>query len=257
MDRKIVVITGSSKGIGFHLARHFLKKGHQLVINGRNEKKLESARKELLSFGEGVHACPGDVSNKSTHEILIKEAIDHYGRIDIWINNAGIPQPYQLFHEIEIADIEKLIGVNLTGTAIGTNFAINFFLKQGFGTLYNMEGFGSDGRMMNKLSLYGTSKRAVSYFSKAVSKEFTKSNIRIGTINPGMVRTDFVEIDRGFDSEPERKKYEKVLKILAEDPDPVSLYIVSEILKNKKSFHAVKFLSGWKLAGKIIRLSFT
>jgi short-subunit dehydrogenase len=118
-----------------------------------------------------------------------------------------------------------------------------------------MEGFGSDGRMMKRLSIYGTSKRAVRYFTRSLKKELGETNIRIGTINPGMVKTDFLNVDRDFENEKEKAQYDKVMRILAEDPENVSLYIVEKILKNTSNWHAIKYLSGWKLASKIIRLS--
>ena len=250
------MITGSSRGIGFHMAKEFLKLGHRVVLNGRNTEVLTIATEKLRNLSAEIVACQGDVSHESTHHTLVDKAIDQFGRIDIWINNAGIPQDFRFFHDLDTRDIEKLVNVNITGTLLGSRVALSFFRKQKFGSLYNMEGFGSDGRMMSKLILYGTSKRAVSYFTRSLLKETRHLPIQIGTINPGMVRTEFIDIDRNFEDEKEEKQYEKVVRILAEDVEPVSKSLVRKILQNKKSFHPVKYLSGWKLALKITKLTF-
>lgn len=255
MQNMIVVITGSSKGIGFYLASEFLKRGHSVCLNGRDSDALNHALTKLEKTGPAVIACAGDVSQISTHERLITSTIERFGQIDVWINNAGIPQPYQTFTGLTPEEITTLLNVNLTGTMYGSQIAASFFLEQGYGSLYNMEGFGSDGRTMNKLSLYGTSKRAVRYFTNAFYKELKDLPLQIGTINPGMVRTDFLKIDRRFDNEEEKQRYEKVMDILAEDPEPVAQFIVDKILSNKKKFKAIKYLSGVKLAGKILKLT--
>lgn len=255
MERKVVVITGSSRGIGFHMAKEFHRQGHSVVLNGRNKTRLEEAKRSLSDAGDSILTIPGDVSQEKNHRELLEKSLEHYGKIDIWINNAGIPQPFLPFEKLDASSIETLIQTNLIATMLGSRLLIEFYRKQGFGRLYNMEGFGSDGRMMDKLSLYGSSKRAVNYFTKALYREVKGSNIGIGSINPGMVRTDFVLIDRAFQSVKEKKQYEKVLRILAEDAGPVSEYIVKSILNNKKDFHRINYLSGLKLVSKIFRLS--
>jgi short-subunit dehydrogenase len=257
MERKIVVITGSSRGIGYHMAKEFLRSGHSVILNGRDNNSLEEAKESLTAVGSEILAHPGDVRHENTHRELLEKAIEHFGKIDIWINNAGIPQPYLHFEELDTSSIEKLIQINLLGTMLGSRITIEFFRKQGFGRLYNMEGFGSDGRMMEKLTLYGCSKRAVNYFNQSLYKELKGSGIGMGSINPGMVLTDFVRIDRDFESEKERKRYEKVLNILADEAEPVSQYIVKSILQNSKEFHKINYLSGFKLISKLFRLSFS
>jgi NAD(P)-dependent dehydrogenase (short-subunit alcohol dehydrogenase family) len=256
MSKKIVVITGSSRGIGFHLASRFLSLGHPVLINGRHEDSLATACEKLKAINPDLHYVAGDVSLPVTHETLMAHAKERYGRIDIWINNAGIPQPYHYFSQLSTESIDRVIRINLTGTLFGTRIVLPFFLEQGFGALYNMEGFGSDGRMMNKLGLYGTTKRAVRYFTRSLSRESAKTPVCIGTINPGMVRTDFLDIERNFSSPSEEKRYDKVIRILAEDPEPVSRYVVDQILSNRKKFHAIRYLTGLRLASKIIRLAF-
>jgi short-subunit dehydrogenase len=139
---------------------------------------------------------------------------------------------------------------------LGTKTAIQLFMQQGYGQVLNMEGFGSDGRMMNKLSLYGTSKRAVQYFTKSVSKEMKETGIRVGILSPGMVRTDFLtdSVTRGDTSE--QRRTQKIFDILAEEVDVVTNFLVKRILRSKKHYDRIEFLTPWRLFPKILRLMF-
>lgn len=256
MTKLTIVITGSTRGIGHGLTLEFLKRGHQVIINGRNRTKVHNLVKEFESQGYDVLGVPGDVTKESTFQSIVDEAMATYGKIDIWINNAGIPQAHRLFYELESTEIERLISVNVTGLMLGTSAAIKLFKQQGHGLVLNMEGFGSDGRIMKKLSLYGTSKRAVHYFSKSVSKELKEENIRVGILSPGMVRTDFLTESASQGDTAEQKRTQKVFKILAEDLDVVTEFLVKRILKSTKQYDRIEFLTFRRLFPKLLRLLF-
>jgi len=228
-----------------------------LILNGRNEASLSSALKELRLIHPEVYGLAGDTSQEITHKALLKLAYDHFGKVDIYINNAGIPQDHKAFIDLDSKLINKLISINVSGLLIGTKTAANSMLKQGFGLILNMEGFGSDGRTLDKLTLYGTSKRAVNYFNSSMIKELKGSCVRLGSINPGMVRTDFLNISMENTSEKEKKQFEKVKRIMAEDPETVVPVLVRRILQNKKAFARISYLSPCKLFIKIIKIIFS
>ncbi len=254
MDKKTVLISGSTRGIGFALAAEFLKLGHRVIINGRSEISVNEAIMKLKNISDSVFGIKGNIIDAETYEEFIKKGVARFGRIDIWINNAGIPQEHKLFWEITNDGMKQLIDTNIYGLLLGTKYAIIFFKKQGFGKIFNMQGFGSNGKIMNKLTLYGTSKRAVNYFTKSVGKELKNTNVQIGTINPGMVRTDFLNAGMNHATEDEQARYEKVYRILAEDADVVAKYLVRRILISHKNRDHIKFLSGIKLISKILKL---
>lgn len=256
MERKTVVITGSTRGIGHGLAQEFLKRGHQLILNGRDEKQLAKAVEKLKKKGSEVHGVAGDVAEEGTFQRLIDQAISQYGKIDIWINNAGIPQSQKFFIELEDSEIERLVSVNILSLMLGTRSIIRFYMKQGYGKVFNMEGFGSDGRMLDKLSLYGTSKRAVNYFTKSVSMEVKNDKIQVGILSPGMVRTDFLTGAMDTGSAAEQRKNKKVFDILAEDVDVVTKFLSHKILISKKKYDRIEFLTKRRLIPKIIKLMF-
>lgn len=256
MSTKTIFISGSTRGIGYGLAFQFLKRGHQVVINGRNASTVASTLEKLKSKGYLAHGVTGNITEPDTYRAIIEEATKAYGKIDIWINNAGIPQPQVMFSQISDEEITRIINVNITAATIGTKAAINFFKQQGFGKVFNMEGFGSDGRMLDKLSLYGTTKRAINYFTKSVSKEVKEKEIQVGILSPGMVRTDFISNAMEMADEKEQKRNQKVLDILAEDVEPVTTFLVAKILASTKQYPRINYLTFTRLAPKILKLMF-
>jgi short-subunit dehydrogenase len=256
MSTLTVVITGSTRGIGRGLAREFLLRKHQVIINGRNKNVVDRIVKELESQGHDVLGVAGDVRKESTFDSIVDEAMASYGKIDIWINNAGIPQAHKLFHELDSTEIEDVISVNVTSLMLGTNTALRLFKQQGHGLVLNMEGFGSDGRTIEKLTLYGTTKRAVHYFSKSLSKEVKEENIRIGILSPGMVKTDFLTDSATRGDTSEQIRTQKIFDILAEDKELVTSKLVKKILRSTKKYDRIVFLTPVRMIPKILRLMF-
>ena len=255
MQQKTIVITGSTRGIGLTMARNFLGLGHQVVINGRNENKVKETVSRLKETHPDVVGIPGNVSIDKTHDNLIDGAVSSFGKIDIWINNAGIPQPYKHIVDLDSELINKLIDTNINGLIIGSQKAAAQMIKQGYGKIFNMEGFGSDGRIMAKLGLYGTTKRAVSYFSKSFARELEDTPVQLGILSPGMVRTDFLDESIVSASPEEEKRFEKVNNILAEDVEIVSEFLVKEILKSSKNYDRIKYISRVGILIRLIKMS--
>jgi len=254
MNKLCIVITGSTRGIGRGLALEFLKRGHQVIINGRSPEAVKKVVREFENQDFDVLGVAGDVNHSDTFPSIIDQAKAKYNKIDIWINNAGIPQDHKYFHELDSTQIQDLVSVNITSLMLGTQAAIKLFKQQGFGLVLNMEGFGSDGRMMKKLSLYGTSKRAVHYFTKSVSREVDEKNIRVGIISPGMVRTDFIAQSAYEGDATEQKRTQKVFDILAEEVEVVTKFLVKKILLSTKKYDRIEFLTFRRMAPKILRL---
>ena len=254
MSKKTIVITGSTRGLGEGLAKEFLLLGHTVVINGRSEEKTNQAVAELQKLSPSVIGVAGSVSIEETHLKLIRQSTASFGHIDVWINNAGIPQTFKEFREIGSDEIQSIINTNIAGLLMGTKIAASHMFKQGSGKIFNVEGFGSDGRTMNKLTLYGTTKRAVNYFTKSFSKEMKNTGVQAGILSPGMVRTDFLHSPGLSDSPEDLKRFEKVYDILAEEVDVVSKFLVHRILQSTRNYDRIEYLTKIKLAGKMFRM---
>lgn len=253
---KYVVITGGTRGIGFGLAKHFLKEGCTVIICGKNEGNLFSAIEELKKVNPKakVFGTVCDTRELQALEELLSFSLSHVPHVDIWINNAGIDQKRKYVWEMTEDEYTDVIETNVIGVIHGSKVALNHMKKQGFGQIYNMQGFGSDGMMMKQMTLYGTSKRAVAYFTESLAKEAKDLNIQIGRISPGMVVTDLL-LNSLKENPEEAAKYKKVFNILSDHVDTVTPYIVKSILNNKKNNHHIRWLKKSKAAYRFMTSS--
>lgn len=219
-----IFITGGTRGIGNGIVRELLKRGHKVSFTGTSENSIKKGRENL----EGEYlALVCDVRKKEMIDSACKEAIQQFGNIDIWLNNAGVDQDRLYVPELSEDEIRRVVDINITGSMLGTSVALEHMIEVGKGKVYNFEGLGSNNMTIPKTSIYGTSKRAITYFTKAVKKEMKEhSSIHIGTIQPGMVFTDLLLRNLGDDGM-------KVARIIGNDVEYVTTRIVNGIEKNK------------------------
>lgn len=246
---KTILITGSSRGIGYGLAENFCRLGHRVVLNGRSEATLAAAQETLTKTYPQAQVLGklGDMGEYAQVVDLWNYAKSQLGEVDIWINNAGIGQPQSPFWKLEPDLIQDLIQVNTIGAMYGAQIALAGFLEQGRGAFYNMEGLGSDGRRVNGLTLYGTSKRALNYLTDSLAEEVKGTDIIVGAISPGMVLTDFIlKRYEGLPAE-EWESARRIFNILADHVDTVTPYLAEEVLQNKKNGARIRWLTPTKV----------
>jgi NAD(P)-dependent dehydrogenase (short-subunit alcohol dehydrogenase family) len=188
MGTQTVIVTGASSGIGKEVARYFLAKGDNVVINSTTDAKLEEAFYEL---GAGPHLSrvAGSVSNKATGALLVKTAVEKFGSVDVLVNNAGIYET-KPFMEVDEAYLDRFLGTNLKGTFFTTQAAIPQMLKQRSGVVINI------GSPLVYHALGGgpstapmASKGAIHALTVQLAAEFGKDHIRVNTIAAGIIRT--------------------------------------------------------------------
>ena len=258
---KTVVITGSTRGLGFEMAKLFRESGLNVVINGVNPVRLEEKRRELCAMpGVGrVGAFRGSVTETADIEGLIDYAVREFGDIDIWINNAGVNQPMRPVWELSEDEIDAIISVDLRGAVMGSRLAMQRLVKQGHGAIYNLEGYGSNDAMMTGLNMYGTCKRAMTHFTQALAKEAEElgSGVIVGRLSPGIMITDFtVKALGGKESIELPEKTKKVYNILGDYPDVVAKHLVKHMLKNKKNNAHIEWLTSAKAAWRFMTAGF-
>ncbi len=241
-----VVITGSTRGIGLGLAKEFLRSGHNILINGRNRETTTEVLIELrMEFPDSIiHSYACDMTNINSIKRMCWEAYRFYGNIDIWINNVGTEQQNKLIHEHEIEAIDKVIDVNLKSAIYATRIVSEQMLEKG-GFIYNMEGYGSNDMMTDKMSYYGTAKRALTYFTKSAAKEMKNTKVKICLLSPGMVITDLL-LSSLPESGPQRVKLIKMFNILADKVEPVTKFLVKKMEKNMNNGKSIKWLTNGK-----------
>ncbi len=247
---KTIVITGSTRGIGFGLAENFLNLGQRVVINGRSQESVDRAVAQLSRSypTDRLVGCPCDMTQYQQVKALWDFAVEQFGQVDIWINNAGIATPQSPFWELDEAQISSLVSTNITGAMYGAKVALAGFLEQGRGAFYNMEGLGSDGRRVEGLTLYGTSKRALNYLTDSLAAEVEGTGLIVGALSPGMVLTDLIlKQYEGKDPE-EWESARSIFNILADKPETVTPFLAEKALENTRNGARIS----WLTTGKVI-----
>ncbi|MGY2062822.1 SDR family NAD(P)-dependent oxidoreductase, partial [Nocardia gipuzkoensis] len=163
-----VAITGGTRGIGLGMSRALLERGHRVALCGRSFERVERLRRELpeTALIETV-----DVADRDQLQAFWDAAVERFGSVDIWINNAGITHTRTPLWQLSAADAAAVLDANLLGVINGSAVAVAGMAAGAGGHVWNMEGLGSDGRSVAGLSVYGTSKRAVTYLTEALAKE--------------------------------------------------------------------------------------
>lgn len=186
---RIVIVTGGSKGIGFATAKKFLSCGDKVIILGRHEN--ESALEELKKKGE-VTFLRADVSIADDCRRVVSAAMETYGRIDVLANVAGIVGTRGAFVDLDLADIQNTININLMGTINLSQLAAREMLKQRSGVIINVGSI--DGFLANTESIgYHASKGGVKLLTQAMARELSPYGIRVLSVAPGWVKTGMID----------------------------------------------------------------
>jgi len=183
LKNKVIVITGASKGLGKALAVVFCNEGAKVIINAQSKRELSDASKET-----GALQCVGDVTKETDMKRLGNFAIKKYGKIDVWINNAGITTPRSPIEDIDIKLAHKVMEVNFFGTLYGSRVAMKIMKKQTSGTIINIISKGSlNGRPLS--ALYSSTKWAVRGFTLSLRLALKPEHIFVLAVHPGGIKT--------------------------------------------------------------------
>ncbi len=245
---KVVVITGSTRGIGYALASAFLDCDCQVTVSSRTQQLVDDAvtRLSVRFPRERILGIACDVTDFNQLNNLWEKSKAHFGKVDLWINNAGTALPRQNLWELPPDKYGEVVQANVIGTLYGSKVAMTGMLAQGFGALYNMEGFGANGRGMQGMTLYGSTKAAVHFINKSLAQEAAGTPVIVGALAPGMMITGMITRQyAGREAELERAK--PILNIIAERPETVAPVLVSKILKNRKNGATIAFASPVKI----------
>ncbi|PJJ67169.1 SDR family NAD(P)-dependent oxidoreductase [Chryseobacterium geocarposphaerae] len=188
MKKQTVIVTGASSGIGLEVARYFLERGDNVVINSQTASKLKDIYNEL-GAGENLAMVAGDVSKKSTGEALAKIALEKFGSIDVLINNAGI-YDNKPFLDVTEEYLDQFLTTNLKGTFFTTQAILPQMIKQKDGVVINVGTPLVDHAIAQSPSTAPiSSKGAIHALTLQLAAEFGKDNIRVNTVAPGLIRT--------------------------------------------------------------------
>ncbi|HEY8522729.1 MAG TPA: SDR family oxidoreductase [Nitrososphaeraceae archaeon] len=227
-QKRVVVITGSSRGIGKAIAKEFAKNNYSVLLNARDEKELIETVQEIkneISDPSQVAYLTGDISEEKICISLIEEAINKFGRINVLVNNAGISGPSQRTNNITSKDWDYVIGVNLRGTFLCTREALKY-MTSGSNNNNNIDHVKSNNKdfdydlnfsIINISSVhesipmpysapYSASKGGMEMLTKNIALEVAEKGIRINGIAPGAINTP---MNKDIIEDPQKKKQEE------------------------------------------------
>ncbi|MDD3173976.1 MAG: SDR family NAD(P)-dependent oxidoreductase [Herbinix sp.] len=255
---KNVVITGSTRGIGLAMTKVFLREGCNVTISGRSASIPDTLNKELLKYNGKYQYISCNVRKRSDIEVLWEKASDQWGSIDIWINNAGQNCPYEFSYDTAASAVDAVIDTNIKGVIFGSQVAAKNMLLQGGGQIWNMEGLGSNDMLQVKTILYGTTKHALTYFTRGLAKELAGTPVKAGRLSPGMMLTDFItKTPEGYESPViKNKSFQFVFNTLADRPETVAAFFVPNMLKNKKNDAHLVWLTNAKSIARFMKSPF-
>ena len=185
----VAIVTGGAKGIGKQIVVELVKKGIQVVLNYRHsEEQAVETKQELLQQGYNIELYQADVSKREEVQKLVEYTKEHFGSIDILINNAGIDK-WQLFTEITDQDWEEMLKNNLTSAFYMTREVVTDMINKKQGCIINISSiWGMTGASCEVA--YSVSKAGMDGLTKALAKELAPSGIRVNSIAPGAIDTD-------------------------------------------------------------------
>lgn len=224
-----IVITGGSSGFGKAMTYEFCKKKHNVLITGRNVKPLIQTRYEMCNNTNGqceYKQC--DVQNKDDLLKLADYAQEIFdGKIDHWINNAGVCEGPEDFQNISLEDTDNVIQTNILGVIMGTKIAQNIECSN----IYAISGHGSDFMKTPDFTLYGASKACISHFYSSLIEESNKSpnsKSSFHIIAPGIMKSSLSK--KLLEDEDMNKIQKYIIRFLAQDPNDIAIKVVPKIL---------------------------
>lgn len=189
MEKKIIIITGASKGIGREIAKTLAREGYTIIANyNKSEREAQKLKKELQEENKEIDIYKANIANEEETQEMIKYVIKKYKKIDVLINNAGIDK-IQLVTEVTKKDWDEIINTNLYGTFYISQQAAKNMIQNKQGKIINISSiWGQIGASMEVV--YSISKAGVDGLTKALAKELGPSGIQVNSIAPGFIKTE-------------------------------------------------------------------
>lgn len=197
-EKRVALVTGGTRGIGFAIARRLASEGFAVAISGRTEKSVEKALAKLRDEGSEVQGFPADARSEKDQKALIDFVEKAFGRLDVLVNNAGIGE-FDSVDRLPPARFREVIETNLYGPYYATHFAVPLMKRNGGGFIINIGSLASVNAFAGGAA-YNASKFGLLGLSDASMLDLRHEGIRVALVLPGSVETEFGESHRGRES---------------------------------------------------------
>lgn len=191
LEGQVAVVTGAGRGIGRAIALTFARARADLSLASRTPKEIESVAEEVRALGSRALALPTDVAEEQEVEALVARTLEHFGKVDVLVNCAGIAV-YAPVLDYPTEEFDRTLATNLRGVFLCSRAVLKGMYARGSGTIINIASIAGKVGTANRAA-YCASKFGVVGFSEALAQEARRHNVRVSVICPGSVRTTFGE----------------------------------------------------------------
>ena len=224
---RIALITGATSGIGEATARKFASEGINLILTGRRSGLLEDLKNRLIKkYDIEVLALNFDVRNNDEVVAAFNTLNENWKRIDILINNAGLASGLDLIQDGDLEDWDKMIDTNVKGLLYISRAILPLMIENGCGHVVNIASTAAK-EVYEKGNVYCASKHAVDAISKGMRIDLLKEGIKVTSINPGLVETEFSIVRFHGDKEKAKIPYKGIKPLTGEDVANVIWYVAN------------------------------
>ena len=226
MEKKIVMITGATSGIGEACARKFARGGYNVIITGRRKEKLDTLRRELENMGAEVLAMEFDVRERASARKAVDFLKGKWANINVLINNAGLALGLDKEYEGSFEDWDTMIDTNIKGLLNMTRFVVPGMVERNEGHIINIGSVAGDAAYANG-NVYCATKAAVKALSDGLRIDVAESNVRVTNLKPGLVQTNFSNVRFHGDDARAESVYKGVKPLTGDDIADVAFYAAS------------------------------
>lgn len=225
MEKEIVLITGATSGIGEATAGLFAENGFRLILTGRRNERLEELKKRLGKITAVFTLC-FDIKNREEVDDAIDSLPAEWKNINVLVNNAGLAAGLDHFHEGDIADWEEMIDTNIKGLLYMSRKVASGMIERGTGHIINV-GSIAGREMYEKGNVYAATKHAVEALSRGMRIDMLKHGIKVSTISPGLVETEFSLVRFKGDREKAKAPYRGLKPLSGRDVAEAILFMAT------------------------------
>ena len=226
MEKKIVMVTGATSGIGEACARKFARGGYNVIITGRRKEKLDTLRRELENMGAEVLAMEFDVRERASARKAVDFLKGKWANINVLINNAGLALGLDKEYEGSFEDWDTMIDTNIKGLLNMTRFVVPGMVERNEGHVINIGSVAGDAAYANG-NVYCATKAAVKALSDGLRIDVAESNVRVTNLKPGLVQTNFSNVRFHGDDARAESVYKGVKPLTGDDIADVAFYAAS------------------------------